>query len=112
MRGTKHGDRRRNALRESVSFHISNPLTALAASDGLPERRRAPPMPPVALRMHVLITLLRTLAERGADFNRLEAAGLMLSYSLAVPVTIVRRPSELTCYVGERGGRRRSVRTP
>lgn len=94
MRGTKYGDLRRNTLPNS----------------GQPETRRAPPMPPVALRMHTLITLLRTLAERGADFNRLEAAGLVLSYSLAVPVTIVRRPSELTCYVGERGGLRRSVR--
>lgn len=65
----------------------------------------------MSMRIDLLLALLRTLATRGASFRALEAAGVALSCTLDVPVTLVRRPGSLTCFAGDRGaGRRRFVR--
>ncbi|GJE90237.1 hypothetical protein PsYK624_063660 [Phanerochaete sordida] len=94
MRGTKYGPRRPPA-----ALH-REPLDA--PSD--------PARPSMALRADILLAIMRTLAVRGANFDRLEATSVALSYALAVPVTVVRRPGVLTCYAGERATRRRCVR--
>ncbi|EKM54917.1 uncharacterized protein PHACADRAFT_197349 [Phanerochaete carnosa HHB-10118-sp] len=94
MRGTKYGETR----------------TIIFAHRTLPTRPRTSPAPPTSVHTELLLVLMRALAERGASFDRLEAVGVTLSCTLNVPVTVVRRPDALTCYVDDRTGRRKSVR--